>query len=175
MIIFVGGVHAVGKTFVLKPVCESLGIRHTTASQLIREQRGASSWTNSRQVSDIDENQQALITAVQRLGNEGDRVVLDGHFVLRQSIGVHEKISLDTFKQLMVRGALVLEAPSAIIMTRLLQRNDATWDETEVEVFAQQEREHAEFVCQRLSVPLTRLSSPSETDVRAAIKNLLEE
>ncbi len=172
MTLFVGGVHAVGKTFVLKPVCESLGVRHATASQLIKEQRGLSNWTVSRQVDDIVENQHALVAAVKRLEQGGEKVVLDGHFVLRRGVGVHEKIGAETFVQLMVRGIILLEAPTAIIADRLLQRGDPSWELSEIEVFAQQELEHAEAVCRQLEVPLVRLCSPSELQVLDAVEKL---
>jgi adenylate kinase len=109
MTVFVGGVHAVGKTFVLQPVCGELGVRHATASQLIKEQRGLANWTVSRQVDDVDENQRALVAAVQRLDEGGETVVLDGHFVLRRGVDIHEKIGVETFAQLMVQG--VIENP----------------------------------------------------------------
>jgi adenylate kinase len=173
MTLFVGGVHAVGKTFILKPVCESLGVKHATASQLIKEQRSLSNWTISRQVDDIDENQRALITAVRRLEQGGERVVLDGHFVLRRGIGVHEKIGVDTFVQLMVRGIILLQAPIAIIANRLIQRGDPTWELSEIEIFAQKELEHAETVCRQLEVPLVKLCSSSGLEVREAVKKLI--
>lgn len=159
MTLFVGGVHAVGKTFVLKPVCESLGVRYATASQLIKEQRGLSNWTISRQVDDIVENQRALVAAVKRLEHGGEKVVLDGHFVLRRGVGIHEKIGVETFVQLMVRKVILLETPTAIVADRLLQRGDTTWEQSEIKAFAQQELEHAETVCRQLEIPLVRLST----------------
>lgn len=170
MTLFVAGVHAVGKTFVLKPVCKALGVRHATASQLIKEQRGFANWSTSREVDDIDENQSALVAAVRRLEASGDTVVLDGHFVLRKGIGVHEKIGVDTFAQLMIRGVILLEAPSMTIADRLLQRGDTTWDLAELNVFAQKELEHAQEVCQQLEIPLVRLHMPTELAVMDAIR-----
>lgn len=173
MTLFVGGVHAVGKTFVLKPVCESLGVRHATASQLIKEQRGLMNWSISRQVDNIDENQCALVAAVKRLEHGGEAIVLDGHFVLRRSVGIHEKIGAETFAQLMIRGAILLEASSSTIAERLERRGDKTWEQSEIEVFAQMELEHAEAVCKQLGVRLVRLRSPSEAEVRETIEKLL--
>lgn len=172
MILFVGGVHAVGKTFLLKPVCEQLGVRHATASQLNEEQRGLATWTVSRQVDDIDENQRALVAAVRRLQESGETVVLDGHFVLRRGVNVHEKIKAETFTQLMIRGVILLEAPSAIVADRLWQRGDTTWDVSEIEVFAREELGHARTVCAELGVPLVRLCSPSADEVRDVLTSL---
>jgi adenylate kinase len=169
MTIFVGGVHAVGKTFVLRQVCDELGVRHATASQLIKEQRGLANWTASRQVDDIDENQKALVAAVQRLEEGGEPVVLDGHFVLRLGIDVHQKIGVTTFAQLMVRGVILLEEPSETVAERLLRRGDVTWERSEIEVFARKELEHAQTVCRELAVPFVRLCSPTVQDVREAL------
>ncbi|AMU13346.1 MULTISPECIES: ATP-binding protein [Burkholderia cepacia complex] len=169
MTVFVGGVHAVGKTFVLQPVCGELGVRHATASQLIKEQRGLANWTVSRQVDDVDENQRALVAAVQRLDEGGETVVLDGHFVLRRGVDIHEKIGVETFAQLMVQGVILLEASGETIADRLLKRGDATWGKPEIEAFAQAELEHAQTVCAELGVPLVRLCSPSAADVREAL------
>lgn len=175
MTLFVSGIHAVGKTFLLKPVCERLGVRHATASQLIKEQRGLSNWTASRQVEEIDENQRALVAAMQRLEANGDHVVLDGHFVLRRSVGVHEEIDASTFAQLAVTGVLLLEAPSKTVADRLLQRGDQTWIQSEIDDFAAMELKHATAVCRKLGVPLVRLSSPSESDVQAVVARFIEE
>jgi adenylate kinase len=171
--LFVAGIHAVGKTFLLRPTCESLGIRHATASQLIKEQRGMASWGNSRQVDDIDENQQALISAVARLEKQKVEIVLDGHFVLRRSVNSHEKISPDIFSRLMITGVVLIEAPAAIVLERLLQRGDATWSVDEIALFAQKELEHAKYVSDHLRVPFVSLNMPSSSTFEATLKEML--
>lgn len=172
MTLFVGGVHAVGKTFVLKPVCARLGVRHATASQLIREQRGLANWTVSRKVDEIEENQRALVAAVRRIEHGGETVVLDGHFVLRRGVSIHERIGVDTFSELLVSGVILLEAPSVTVFERLQQRGDTTWEISEIEVFAHTELEHAKAVCKQLGVPLVRLHLPSESQVEDAMATL---
>ncbi|ALT78817.1 AAA family ATPase [Paucibacter sp. KCTC 42545] len=173
MTLFVSGVHAVGKTFVLGPVCKALRVRHATASQLIKEQRNLANWTVSRQVDDIEENQQALIAAVSRLADAEIPVVLDGHFVLRRGAGVHERIGVDTYVQLKIEGVLLLEAPTATVEERLRQRGDTTWTSSEIEAFSKMEREQAEHVCRQLNLPLVRLCTPTEFEVRDALTKLL--
>lgn len=173
MTIFVGGVHAVGKTFLLQPVCQELGIRHATASQLIREQRGFQSWTSSKQVDDIDENQTALVAAVARVEQDSKSIVLDGHFALRRDINVHEPISPQTFTQLRIRGSILFDAASEVIVNRLLQRGDTSWSAAEVDDLRRMERRHAETVCRELSVPILYLYMPSAGEVRDAVAQLL--
>lgn len=43
-VIFVAGVHGVGKGYIGIPVAVALGINHFTASQLIREEKGRATW-----------------------------------------------------------------------------------------------------------------------------------
>lgn len=174
MTMFVAGVHAVGKTYLLKPVCEQLGLRHATASQLIREQKGQANWTETRQVDDVDENQRALLSAVQRLKTEGQQLVLDGHFVLRTAVGVHEPIGLTTFFQLQINGVVLLEAPSEVVLSRLIQRGDATWTLSEVEAFSHQEAAHAISICEQLGIPMIRLNMPTKELARQALLNIAQ-
>lgn len=173
MTLFVGGIHAVGKTFVLKAACAKLGLRHATASQLIREQRGNANWTTSRQVAEVDENQRALVAAVRHLEEQGDGLVLDGHFVLRRGVNIHEKIGIETFAALTVRCAILLEAPIPTVLKRLQERGDNTWTTQEIDLLAEAERQQAACVCEALGIPLISLSSPSDQDVSQAIMQLL--
>lgn len=175
MTIFVGGIHAVGKTFLVKPACEKLGIRYATASQLIREQRGITNWSVSRQVDDVAENQKALIEALRRLQLNGKEVVLDGHFVLRKNINIHENIDIEIFSQLDIQGVILLEAPDIVIKERLKQRSDTTWELGEIKLFAQKERAHAESVCQKLGIKLMTLNTPDTIEIVNAINNILND
>jgi adenylate kinase len=172
MTIFVAGIHAVGKTYLLKPLCEQLGFWHATASQLIKAQRGQANWTASRQVTGVEDNQRALVAAVQRLKSEGHTLVLDGHFVLRLAQHKHQAIEPDTFAQLQVQGVLLLEAPTHVVLQRLAQRGDDTWTKEEVDTFAHQEREHANAVCAQLNVPLKCLNMPDPNEAAQSLRAL---
>lgn len=169
MTLFVAGVHAVGKTYLLQPVCEQLGYRHATASQLIREQRGQPNWTVSRQVDSVDENQQALLAAVDRLRAEGQTLVLDGHFVLRVGVNQHQAIDADVFAKLQLKSVLLLEAPPDVVAERLAQRGDDTWTIDEIATFAALEHAHAQALCQYLGVPLVSLTMPTVAQAAQAL------
>ena len=63
-VIFLAGVHGVGKGFLGAPVASSMGIAHLTASRLICEENGQATWGLDKKTSDLDDNQLALIRAV---------------------------------------------------------------------------------------------------------------
>lgn len=174
MTLFVAGVHAVGKTYLLKPVCEQLGFKHATASQLIRDQKGQANWTETRQVNDVEENQKALVAAVSRLKTEGQQLVLDGHFVLRRIANVHEPIGFITFAQLQIKGVVLLEAPYDVILSRLVQRGDTTWTLSEVQTFSQREAEHATAICEQLGIPMVCLNMPTEIQACDALMSIAQ-
>jgi adenylate kinase len=56
-VIFLAGVHGVGKGFLGAPVANALGISHFTASQLIREEKGQATWGKDKKTFDLDDNQ----------------------------------------------------------------------------------------------------------------------
>ncbi|MBK5007366.1 AAA family ATPase [Pseudomonas sp. S32] len=84
MIVFVAGVHGVGKTHLCQALATKTGLRHATASQLIREATQSVSWKNDKVVTDIESNQDALIVAVDEIMQHEDVLILDGHFVLKK-------------------------------------------------------------------------------------------
>jgi adenylate kinase len=79
-VIFLAGVHGVGKGFLGTPVASALGISHLTASQLIREEKGQATWGHDKKTSDLDDNQLALIRAVAQRRLTHPSILLDGHF-----------------------------------------------------------------------------------------------
>lgn len=64
--IFISGVHGVGKTYFCDMVKKELGINAYPASQLIAKKKKAG-FDSSKLVSDIDKNQQYLLMAVKEL------------------------------------------------------------------------------------------------------------
>lgn len=165
MTIFVGGVHGVGKTFTTKPACAKLGLLHATASKLISEERGLATWDAEKAVSEVSENQAALIAAAKRIGNSGATLVLDGHFVLRRSPGEFERLPVDVFQALDCASILLIRAPVPVLLDRLQARGDRSWRETELRDFSKAEDEHSAYVARLLRTPLQYLDSPKMEDV----------
>ena len=169
MVIFLAGAHGVGKTFLSKPAAESLGLKHFTASTLIREEIISSSWNDSKHTQNIDRNQEALISAVSRITANPCSLLLDGHFVLRNAYGELVELPIDIFRRLGVKSIILIEAPSAIVAQRLTERN-APQSFQAIEEIAAAEQFHAMKVSSELKVNLIKLSSPSESELRSVIQ-----
>ena len=77
--IFVSGVHGVGKSYFCKLVKDSVGIETYSASALISAKK-RSGFAKDKLIPDIDENQQFLLWAVDELRTLCQNVILAGHF-----------------------------------------------------------------------------------------------
>jgi adenylate kinase len=172
-VIFLAGVHGVGKGFLGAPVAKSLGINHFTASTLIREEKGHSTWGKDKHVTEINDNQLALIRAVSRHRESGQRILLDGHFVLFNQLGELEKIPIEVFSNLHLVGAITLTDEAMIVAKRLTERDSMMINLESIVELASEELLHARYVCSALSIPLIILNSPTELTLSNAVTTLL--
>lgn len=170
MTVLVAGPHGAGKTFLAKPAAERLGLRYATASQLIRDERGHATWTETRQVTQIDENQIALARAVTRILDGGEQLLLDGHLVLRNRPNDHQRLADSVFRNLRCRRIIILTAPVDVLLSRLRGRGDETWTSGEITAFSAAEIQHGEAVASQLGIELAILNSPSGDEFDAALK-----
>ena len=169
MAIFVAGIHGVGKTFLAKPAAESLGLRYATASQLIRDERGRVTWSGGKFVDEVAQNQAALIAAASRLRDAGEKLLLDGHFVLRRAVGKYECLPESVFRDLGVSRVLLLECSPTIILSRLSGRGDNSWSEQDIQDFDHAEHQHSSAVCASLGIDHMTLTEPDLATFIAAI------
>lgn len=172
-VIFLAGVHGVGKGFLGTPVAKAVGISHFTASQLIREEKGLATWGTDKKTSALDDNQQALIRAVSQRRLIHPSILLNGHFVLRNEQGILTPLETMVFRELHLTGVILLTEESSIIASRLAMRDGGVTDVFAISDLAEAESAHARAVCHELGLPLTVLHSPTEESVSAAIERLI--
>lgn len=103
-ILFIGGIHGVGKTTVAEKLAVDLGVQRFSAGDLIRGQLRMAN--QGKAVLDVDENQDVLVVAV-RTRVTGP-AILDGHFCLiRASLDVRP-VPMRTFVELAPVGLLLV-------------------------------------------------------------------
>jgi adenylate kinase len=157
-VIFLAGVHGVGKGFLGAPVARSMGIAHLTASQLIREEKVHATWGLDKKTSDLDDNQLALIRAVSQRRLSNPNILLDGHFVLRDAQGVLTPLATSVFKELHLSGVILLTEAERVIASRLALRDKGTPDVQEISELAEAELAHAQAIS--LSYRLQKFTRP---------------
>ena len=97
--VFVSGVHGVGKSYFCDILKKRLNISSHTASSLITERKKAR-FSTDKHVADIDINQLYLLEAVKELKDRDEEFLLDGHFCLLDQTGKITRIPLETFIRL---------------------------------------------------------------------------
>ncbi len=97
--IFISGVHGVGKSYFCGMVKEATGIKSYSASTLITQKKH-SGFAKDKLIPDIDDNQHYLLQAINELKASGDNFILDGHFCLLNASGKITRIPADTFTSL---------------------------------------------------------------------------
>lgn len=172
-VIFLAGVHGVGKGYLGAPVATSLGMAHCTASQLIRDEKGQATWSADKLVADVDDNQLALINAVNRHRASTRTMLLDGHFVLRSGAGGLIRLDTDVFSSLRLSGVILLCDDAKIIAARLANRDGVSMRSDSVAELASEEATHARAICRSLDIPLTIIESPTKALLMDAVTCLL--
>lgn len=173
MVIFVAGVHGVGKTYLCERFAAQNEIMHSSASSLIRNELKSANWESNKLVSDIDSNQVALKKAVNRLIENNTKLLLDGHFVLKGLDGSLIEVHEDTFKDLSLSAIALIEAPSDTVRDRLFSR-DKNSEPGDISTFLKAEKERAIHVSNILNIPLLILNQPSEQIFQEKINSLFE-
>ncbi|MGF6220884.1 ATP-binding protein [Pseudomonas sp. YL-218 TE3947] len=173
MNIFIAGVHGVGKTYLASRISARLGLTHTSASKLIKEERALPNWEADKRVSDVDANQVALAEAVARHNSGGTHLLLDGHFILLNSQGEFSPLGADVFKTLNLKGVVLLEASPEIIAGRIRERDGRDADIENIAAFLSAERTQAHKVCSQLGISLQVLKEPSPEAFAKAIKAII--
>lgn len=151
--IFISGIHGVGKTYFCNMVKQKLNIQSYSASQLIAERRNKSFPAN-KHVSDIDDNQWFLMDAVDELKQLGEEFILDGHFCLLDEDGIITRIPMETYMSLKPDTMILLMEIPKVIAERRFQRDGIRQDESEISAFQEAERAYAVKVAENLNIPL---------------------
>lgn len=158
-VIFVAGIHAVGKSTACKAVSDEFGIPHYTASQIIRTEKTSAISVNSKLVDDVAENQRLLIQGVSRILSDG-HFLLDGHFTMRRkSDGDIEPIHVDVFRELNVGGVVLFVDQPEKISRRMHDRDGSLQSVGRHQDHQNAEIAHANHVASMLDLPIAILQA----------------
>lgn len=159
-IVFVGGVHGVGKSTCCQKASERSGLPWHTASALIKAERQSSIVARSKEVLDAMENQELLIRGVHNLRKAGNkRIILDGHFTLLKSNVSITTVEINVFIKLGLEKIVVFRDDPASICNRLQERDKQDWSISMVGAHQEAEIQQAYIVASNLNIPICTLAS----------------
>lgn len=151
-IIFVGGVHGVGKTTFCKAMASRFGIGHFSASDLIAIERQEEHRLD-KQVENISKNQDVLVKAINKHFKNNDWNLLDGHFCLLSKDRQITKIQITTYEDINPGAIIILYEKPENIASRLRQRDNIKHNLSLLQSFQEQELSYAKYVSNKLDIP----------------------
>ncbi len=170
--IFIGGIHGVGKSYFCEQITKQTGLKSYSASKLIAELK-QEQFKSDKLIADIRGNQNYLLDAVRKITDK--EYLLDGHFCLLNSSGEVERVPLETFKQLPIKAIVVIYDDVEKIVERLSVRDGVPHSKAIFEKFQSEEISYAKEVAELHLVPLiTHNSTSNIDDIVTLINNLIQ-
>lgn len=174
-IIFIGGIHGVGKTTLCRKISEALLIKHYSASELISKLK-VQTISKDKKVSNIGENQDILLESINSFVHEKGYYLLDGHFCLLNSDGHITEISFDTYKSLELKEIIVLVDNEAKICERLANRDKKQYSINLIKEFQEKEIHYAKEVAKRMDIRCKIINATDEQEeMFSFVKSILDE
>lgn len=153
-IIFIAGVHGVGKTTFCDELKCRLLLPSYTASKLIKAFNETLDFPDKK-IKEIDTNQDALINSIKH-NVEEQKFILDGHFVLYNENGTIQKIPVDTFQNLNPSSIILLTEEPRTIHSRLESRGKNGLSINEITLLQNNEiiyaKEISKLLCTKLYI-----------------------
>lgn len=173
--IFLGGVHGVGKTSMCDGISERFGLKVVSASAIIRAERANPSLDSRTAVSNVGGNQGLLIRGVHRLVSDAPgNYVMDGHFALRTLAGNIEGIDANVFHSIGVNGLVCLVDDPDAIARRLAARDGEDYSVDAITQLQAAELGSAASVARKLGLGLSIVQAFDVRHFEACLRVFLE-
>ncbi len=172
-VIFIAGVHGVGKTTLCNALVTKFGIEYFSASNLIAKEK-EEEYLRSKQVENIAGNQDHLVVAINKYLNDANWYLLDGHFCLLNKDNEITHYPYSTYEGIDPSAILVLFDKPENVHARLNSRDSIRYDLALLRSLQEQEILYAEYVRDKLRIPYL-MSNPIEDkdEIFTFIKGLL--
>lgn len=166
--IFVAGVHGVGKTTFCEKLSEILELSHYSAGQIINNYLNKQS--TKKEVKNIKSNQDILLQAIKSLGNQ-NKIILDGHFTLINDSNEIEEIPISTFQEINPKIIIILYDDVDIILQRLYVRDQKKYDAELLKKLQKSEIKHGGNIAKLFKSKLLLFNS-SNSDIQSIIEEV---
>ncbi|MEK4063267.1 MULTISPECIES: ATP-binding protein [Paenibacillus] len=152
-LIFVGGIHGVGKTTICNELTKYFNIDLYSASNIIAQTK-QQSFTSNKFIADINSNQEFLAEGLKQINSKNKYGLLDGHFCLLNKGGKITKLSDKVFSDIRPLAFIVVTDDILKISTRLQKRDNKKYDLDFLDNFQIEEIAHATSIANQFSTSL---------------------
>jgi adenylate kinase len=166
-IIFIGGIHGVGKGTICNEIALKTGSIHLTASEILKWE-GISDRDN-KLVKNIASTQSRLIKGLDNLIRTDEKYLLDGHFCLLNSDGIPSRIDEDTFDQINLKAIAIVIDVVKKIAKRIEARDGKIYDVKILNELQQMEIEYAKYLSDKYSIPYIEIKNRNYTQLMEII------
>lgn len=149
-IIFVGGIHGVGKSYFCSYLKQKYNTQHFSCSSLISGFKKQQ--FEKKEIEDVNDNQSILVQALSTI-TFNKPFFLDGHFCLLTPERSIIQIPFDTFLDISPQAIIVLKDDPEKVYSRLIQRDKVQYDISLLQNMQNKELSYSYFVSQELSIP----------------------
>jgi adenylate kinase len=165
-IIFIGGIHGVGKGTICSKVKEVLEIEHLSASELLKWNE-VNEDPKNKLVADIPSMQDRLIMGLRERVEPNRKYLLDGHFCLFDGKGKVEHVPFDTFSKIDPILISVLTAEPEAIVRRLTERDSKAYDLQLIRQMQEEEITYGKWVAGKLNKPFLVMEGDEQVFIDA--------
>lgn len=146
-IIFIGGIHGVGKSYLCEELKSIYGFVHLSSSVVMKWDQ-----MTGKEVDNVDDSQQKLIINLRKLIEWDKKYLLDGHYCLINRKHQLQRIPIATFKEINPYAIVILEEEPNVILNRRLKRDGVHLDLDFIANFQKEEEKYAQEVAIELGV-----------------------
>lgn len=150
--VFIGGIHGVGKTTLCNQILKKININYYSASNLIKK-FNKDLINNSKNVSDINKNQDKLIAAIDRYTDKTQAYLLDGHFCLFDLNQKITRVPENVFEKINPSSIVVVYDDIKNIQHKNNNRDAINYDEKLLDNFQCQELVYSKYIAKKLKIP----------------------
>lgn len=152
-LIFVGGIHGVGKTTLCQELSKRLNFKYLSASKLIK-------WRSlKKKVRNIENTQKILIYELKKKLDKTKFNLLEGHFTLFNVYNEIIKIKLDIFEKINPLFLIVIKNSIENIKNNLEIRDSKNYNLNLLENMQELEIEHAHYISKKLKIEILEISN----------------
>ncbi|WP_300569304.1 ATP-binding protein [Flavobacterium sp.] len=166
-IIFIGGIHGVGKGTICKEIVSKTKLIHITASQLLKWNEISSS--DNKLVNNISSTQERLILGLKKTIKKDKQYLLDGHFCLLNSFEIPCRIEEKTFDTINPKIISIVIDDVKKITQRLEIRDKKKYDVKVLNELQEMEIEYAKYLSRKYNIPYIEIKN---SDYKSLLNNI---
>jgi adenylate kinase len=167
-LVFIGGIHGVGKGSICRKICEETNFIHLVASDLLKW--GEISDGDNKNVKDIETTQDRLILGLKRTIERNKHYLLDGHFCLFNSKGEVERIPKETFVKINPKLIVIVTHSVNKIQERLNKRDGKIYNLELLNKMQTMEVDYANLIASTLNIPSIEIKGDNYQPILKLIK-----